>query len=155
MTGPWNQPASGSPAALRLRGHTLLCLQGYRGLGYSPDFVSNLTALHRRLTAEPDLLVTVVDEPDAVCSACPHLAAAGCALHGDQSEPAMRRQDQDVLARLGFRPGDCLSWRAILERIAAVIQGTDLPGICGSCRWLPLGYCREGIERLRPAPSHR
>jgi len=29
------------------------------------------------------------------------------------------------------------------------VKGSDLPGICGSCRWLPLGYCRDGIDKLR------
>ncbi|MDF0651721.1 MAG: hypothetical protein P0121_09670 [Nitrospira sp.] len=40
------------------------------------------------------------------------------------------------------------------------MSGDDLPSTCGSCRWLPLGYCREGIDRLRSSiqnekPTHR
>jgi hypothetical protein len=45
-----------------------------------------------------------------------------------------------------------VTWREILERIRRAVSGDDLPSICGNCRWLPLGYCREGIERLRTNP---
>lgn len=139
----------GRPPSLPLRGHTLLCLQGFRGLGYSEAFVENLAALHRRLQDDPDLLVALSEEPDAVCGACPHHGAAGCSLNGEGSEAAMQQQDRVVLSRLGLQPGDVLPWRLILARIASTIEGGDLPGICGSCRWLSLGYCRSGLECLR------
>jgi hypothetical protein len=65
----------------------------------------------------------------------------------------MVKQDQVVMQRLGLKPGDRLRWEEILIRIGRAVNGEDLPSICGSCRWLPLGYCREGINRLR-RPSH-
>lgn len=141
--------AEGRRPSIPLRGHTLLCLQGFRGLGYSAGFVDNLAALHRRLHDAPDLLVTVSDKPDAVCGACPHHGPAGCALNGEGSEAPMQQQDRVVLSRLGLQAGEALPWRMVLARIASTIEGSDLAGICGSCRWLSLGYCREGIERLR------
>jgi hypothetical protein len=134
---------------LRLRGHTLLCLQGFRGRGYSPDFVENLAAIHRELTENPDRWVELVDSPDAVCGACPHQAVSGCTLNGEASEKAMQAQDRHVLALLGLHTGMSVQWRDILERIGRAVRGDDLPGICGQCRWLPLGYCKEGIELLR------
>ncbi len=137
------------PAPLRLRGHTLLCLQGFRGEGYNQAFTVNLAGIHRRLTDDPDHPVELVEEPDAVCGACPHRAPAGCTLNGDGSEPGMREQDRQVLARLGLKAGDVVRWRDVLDRIRSSITGNDLPAICGSCRWLPLGYCKEGIDRLR------
>ncbi|MBM4123014.1 MAG: DUF1284 domain-containing protein [Nitrospira sp.] len=138
---------------LRLRGHTLLCLQGFRGKGYSPGFVENLAAIHRELTANPDRSVEVVDGPDAVCGACPHQAISGCTLSGEASEEAMQAQDRHVLALLGLQAGMSVQWCTILERIGQSVRGDDLPGICGQCRWLPLGYCKEGIERLRQGSS--
>ncbi len=134
---------------VRLRGHTLLCLQGFRGKGYSPDFVENLAQIHRDLAETPDRLVQLVDEPDAVCGACPHQALSGCALNGEASEQAMQEQDRRVLALLGLQAGTVVRWREVLERISRSVHGDDLSGICGRCRWLPLGYCKEGIERLR------
>ena len=134
---------------LPIRGHTLLCLQGFRGEGYSPDFVENMAAIHRAVTEGPERAVRVIAEPDAICGACPHLNPAGCTLNGAESEPDMREQDRDVLGRLGLQPGTVLPWREVLARIRRQVTGSDLAKICGSCRWLPLGYCADGIDRLR------
>jgi hypothetical protein len=136
---------------IRLRGHTLLCLQGFRGEGYSPEFVANLAAIHRALAADPDQWVDVFDRPDGVCQACPNLSAQGCRLNGDRSEADMQAQDRAVLSRVGCRAGERYQWRDILDRIRQRVSGDDLPAICGTCRWLPLGYCRAGLDELRRA----
>ncbi|HET6370503.1 MAG TPA: DUF1284 domain-containing protein, partial [Nitrospiria bacterium] len=70
-------------------------------------------------------------------------------LRGEGSEAAMREQDLDVMRRLSIAPGEIFSWEEILRRIAASVGGEMLPEICGACPWLPLGYCAEGIERLK------
>ena len=137
------------PPPIRLRGHTLLCLQGFRGEGYSPGFTDNLATIHRSLSGNPDQPVELVEEPDAVCGACPHRAPAGCSLNGGGSEAGMQAQDRHVLKLLGLNAGGVVRWRDVLDRIRRSIKGSDLPGICGQCRWLPLGYCKEGIDRLR------
>ncbi|MEW6544793.1 MAG: DUF1284 domain-containing protein [Nitrospirota bacterium] len=142
-------PATGEQPPIRLRGHTLLCLQGFRGEGYSPGFVENLASVHRDLRDHPDRWVLVVDEPDDVCRACPHRGPGGCTLNGEDSEDVMRAQDRHVLERLGLQTGAKVRWRDILDRIGVSLSGEDLPGLCGACRWLPLGYCREGIGSLR------
>ncbi len=139
----------GTSDSIRLRGHTLLCLQGFRGEGYSPEFVENMAAVHRTLTDHPEVLVEVLDSPDAVCGACPHRRPIGCTLNGDRSEEEMTDQDRVVLRKLGLQVKDRLRWQDILERIRVSVSGDNLPSICGSCRWLPLGYCREGLNRLR------
>ena len=134
---------------IRLRAHTLLCLQGFRGEGYSAGFVENMTAIHRRLTDNPFQWVEIIATPDAMCGACPHLALSGCSLHGEGSEPGMQAQDRDVLARLGLHEGDHMTWGEVLDRIRTSLTGQSLTDICGSCQWLSLGYCRDGIDVLR------
>src|SRR5207253_6043060 len=120
--------------AVRIRGHTLLCLQGFRGEGYSAGFIENMAALHRDLHENPDRWVEVVEAPDTFCAACPHLAPAGCSLNSARSEEGMQAQDRHVLELLGLQPGTRVRWREVLERIRASVKGSDLPGICGSCR---------------------
>jgi hypothetical protein len=137
---------------IRIRAHTLLCLQGFRGEGYSAGFVENMGAIHQRLVDDPSQRVEIMDAPDAMCGACPHLLPTGCSLHGEESEQHMRAQDHDVLGRLGLHVGDRLPWGDILDRIRTSLTGESLTNICGQCRWLSLGYCRDGIERLR-APA--
>jgi hypothetical protein len=138
---------------LKLRGHTLLCLQGFRGLGYNRPFVENLARIHKSLAEDGDLMIEVVDTPDAICSLCPHHAdAAGCTLNGPRGEVMIQTQDREVLTRLGLKSGERVQWRVILDRIRTSIREDDLTTICGQCRWLSLGYCRSGIARLRERP---
>ena len=134
---------------LRIRGHTLLCLQGFRGEGYSPEFVENLSAIHRLLTTFPEKPVEVIQAPDDICIACPNLKGDGCHLNGAGSEEEMKKQDVDVMKRLGMTEGLIFPWREILARVSRNMEGNDLVDVCGGCRWLPLGYCKKGIEALK------
>lgn len=145
------QPSTGhhESGPIRLRAHTLLCLQGFRGMGYSVEFVGNMEAIHRTLTESPQSPVEILDGPDAVCGACPHRRFAGCTLNGEESENEMKKQDHAVLQRLQMQEGSRVSWQEILDRIRTLVPASELSFICGNCRWLPLGFCREGIDRLR------
>jgi len=137
-----------------IRGHTLLCLQGFRGEGYDVHFVDRLTEIHKALSTDPARSVQVVQAPDALCSYCPNLTMDRCELNGADSEVEIKAQDADVMRRLGIGIGieigigEILSWQEILNRIGTRLKGDDLNEICGGCRWLPLGYCSEGIEKL-------
>jgi hypothetical protein len=135
---------------MNLRAHNLLCIQGFVGKGYSPAFVANMTRIVGALGAEAS--VTVTDAPDALCDACPNLTGKGCALHGPGTERGIVRQDRDVMARLGIGAGETLPWGAILDRIRENVAPDDLDGICGTCPWLPLGHCKEGLRRLVTRP---
>jgi hypothetical protein len=48
-----------------------------------------------------------------------------------------------------------LPWGDILDRIRTSLTGESLTDICGQCRWLSLGYCREGIDQLRALAQSR
>ncbi len=134
---------------IAIRAHSLLCLQGFRGKGYSDGFVAEMTAIHRTLQLDPDTPVRVLASPDRLCKSCPNLQGGGCTLGGPDHEAHMRAQDEDVLRRLWLEPGQVLPWSQVLERIARSVKGADLPGICTTCPWLSLGWCAEGMEALR------
>lgn len=136
-----------------IRAHSLLCLQGFRGRGYSPAFVAEMAAVHTQLLADPDTPVRVLAAPDRLCAACPNLGPAGCTLSGPTHEDHMRAQDQAVLARLWLTPGEVLPWSRILERIARQVRGADLPGLCTTCPWLSLGWCAQGVDALAASPG--
>jgi hypothetical protein len=135
-----------------IRAHSLLCLQGFRGRGYSEAFIAEMSAVHSAVAADPDTPVRVLTTPDRLCASCPNLKSGGCTLGGPDHEAHMRAQDEDVLRRLWLTPGDVLPWHRVLERIARSVRGDDLPAICTTCPWLSLGWCAEGIEALR-APA--
>jgi len=155
------------PPPIPLRAHNLLCLLGYRGRGYDDAFVARMSAVHSALARDPGTRVEIRTSPDTLCDACPNLrrgkggagpgGAGGCTLGEPDHEPHMRAQDEDVARRLGFEAGQVATWGEILARVADRLRGRDLPGICTTCPWLALGWCAEGIERLReghpPSPT--
>ena len=146
-------------APIPIRGHLALCLLGFGGEGYSPAFIEHMAGLKTELWADPTRRVTLIAAPDGNCGACPHLVEGGCTLGGPGHEAHMRAHDEAVLARLALAPGDVLSWDDLLERIRTRVGGSDLPGLCTTCPWLPMGVCEKAVETLRtegrPAPWER
>jgi len=148
---PKRAPAEGPPRPLRA--HMALCLLGFRGSGYAPAFVEAMAAVQSALASTPGQTVRLVDQPDRICEACPHLAATGCTLGGPGHEAHMRAHDREVLRRLDLEPGDVASWEALLARIGRNIRGADLDDICTTCPWLPLGVCRQSVDALGTSAS--
>ena len=141
------KPSSTPTDPVVIRGHTLLCLQGFRGEGYNREFIDNMAAIHARLQEEPNTRVLVIDTPDHFCAACPNLKA-GCTLRGPNFEQHIVVQDRQVLELLGLKVGQEVTWAEVLYRIGSRMRGEMLDGICGDCQWLSLGYCKEGIDQL-------
>ena len=131
--------------AIPIRAHALLCLQGFRGKGYSADFVERMGAVATELRRNPERLVRVLATPDTFCAVCPH-GKDGCTLGGPGHEANIRLQDESVLERLGIEAGVEMPWHSLVRRLAVHIQGIDLGEICTTCPWLPLGWCAEGID---------
>lgn len=137
-------------APIPIRGHTLLCLQGFVGEGYDPMFTAHMAAIHQRLTFQPHLLVKVIVQPDTFCHCCPHLSGnQGCSLHGIGTEARMVEQDYEVMRRIDIQNNEVLPWSAILQKIRNKMIPSMLDEICGSCPWLPRGYCKEGLLELK------
>lgn len=144
----------------RIRGHTLLCLQGFRGKGYSESFVDNMKEIHDTLFREPGLRgpgseVEVVVGPDDICAACPYLKESGCRLNGIDKEGEMERRDNFVIKLLGINPLTAYRWEDILVRISERLTTDILKVICRRCEWYPLGYCEEGIAALQKSLQHK
>ncbi|MEK7848277.1 MAG: DUF1284 domain-containing protein, partial [Chloroflexota bacterium] len=101
---------------LRVRGHHLLCLLGYRGFGYSDAHVARMWEVKRQLWAHQETEVEVLDSPDGVCLICPHLRDSACALHPG-GEPSVRKLDRGALEALGLYSGQHITWGEVLGRI--------------------------------------
>ena len=50
---------------LVLRGHHLLCLQGFQGYGYDEDFVKNMTEINFS-RKQKDTLISITNENDDI-----------------------------------------------------------------------------------------
>ena len=132
---------------MKLRAHHLVCILGFRGLGYSKEYVDNMTKIVEQL--RPSTLIQIASEPDDICAPCPFLGETGCRERGPESEAVVSNRDLAVMERLGIVAGDRMTWADVKEGIRCSIRPEDLVDICQDCQWLPQGYCEEGLRRLR------
>ncbi|MBD2868191.1 DUF1284 domain-containing protein [Paenibacillus arenilitoris] len=123
---------------IRLRGHHLLCLLGFRGMGYSEEFCVNMTAIYERLRTEPDTEVEIITGPDDICRAYPPDKPPHC-------EGTVYGLDERILAKLGLAPQHRGSWRELCARIAEKVVPGDIARLCATCPWEKYGVCREGV----------
>ncbi|NTW28811.1 MAG: DUF1284 domain-containing protein [Coriobacteriia bacterium] len=98
----------------RLRGHHLICLQFFRGEGYSEAFVANLADVVMRANAEPALVVQGADD---VCAACPGLGPDGTCRDPEAGETEVRRLDALALETLGLAEDDRVSLSQARKRL--------------------------------------
>ena len=129
----------------QLRGHHLVCLQFYRGQGYSDTFVANLDRVQKTTAKTPAL---VVSGPDDVCAACPGLGADGTCQHPDTGEAEALRIDALALQLLDAAIGETLSLSDARARLAADAAACDRwrSESCASCLWE--SACEDGWQEL-------
>ncbi|MCR2806895.1 DUF1284 domain-containing protein [Paenibacillus soyae] len=127
---------------IKLRGHHLLCLLGYRGKGYSEGFCMNMTSIYETLRLHPETRIEVIEGPDDICRAFPKDQHPHC------ENDSVYEKDAEVISRLGLSVGETDSWSNVCERVSNNVQPADIRTICTNCRWEPLGLCKEGVEHI-------
>ncbi|MFG3613788.1 DUF1284 domain-containing protein [Rummeliibacillus stabekisii] len=126
----------------KLRGHHLFCLLGYRGMGYSEEYVENMTKLHQTLRKEPSTLIQVVKGPDHLCDKFPESGEYHC------QDQDIYKMDQAILNKLGLQYGQSISWSDIEARVKNNVVPLDIGTVCATCSWRSLGVCEEGIQYI-------
>ncbi len=126
---------------IKLRGHHLFCLLGYRGVGYSEEYAATMSAVHEALRNKPDTLIQVVKGPDHLCAKFPDDQPYHC------EETGIYVRDKEILKRLGLTYSDVLPWREVERRIRLQVKPDDIAVICETCSWLEYGVCEEGVQR--------
>lgn len=130
---------------LRIRGHHLLCLHGFRGLGYSPEFVDNMRCILDQLQKSSQMKIEVLDSPDDICSKCPHLSDSRCQKDGRDIEVEIGAKDASVLGRLSLNPGTVVTSGELFDLTARIFSG-GIEALCASCSWYELGWCEAGVK---------
>jgi hypothetical protein len=128
---------------IRLRGHHVLCLLGYRGMGYSPEYAANMSKVHDQLRREPHTTVELVAGPDDLCVCFPADKPYHC------ESDSVYSKDELVLTQLGAAIGERVTWAELMRRVAAVVRPDDIPRWCATCPWLGYGVCEEGVRLVR------
>ncbi len=119
---------------IRLRGHHLLCLQTYKGLGYTPAFVAGMDKAAARLVAgEP---ATIVAGADDLCAGWAGEPGNHCA------SPSAATRDAAALSDLAAHWGRALAPGDILENAGALIAAARaafaqgrIRTACAGCPW--------------------
>lgn len=133
---------------MRLRAHHLLCILGFRGLGYDEKFIKKMGSVIQRIKEHPDLEVEVIKECDDICSACPFNFEGLCENEAVGGEEKVKEKDRRVAGRLDLKANGTLTIKGILDLVKKKIKPGDLAAICGDCPWLEMGYCEEGFEEI-------
>ena len=133
---------------MRLRAHHLLCILGFRGLGYDEKFIQGMKRVVQRIKEYPGLKIEVIERCDDICTACPFNVEGSCKNEVMGSEEAVRRKDREVAERLELKEREKYSIKEILNLIKKKIKPDDLSAICGNCPWLRMRYCEEGLKMI-------
>jgi len=133
---------------LTIRGHHLLCLLGFRGRGYSPAFVEAMRRVSEVFRYVPDASIVLVTRCDVICAWCPHNIDEECRKSTDAAS-RIKDKDAAILKKLGFRANSRTTPREAWEKVKERFMPDDITAMCGRCQWLELGYCQEGLTKLR------
>ncbi len=132
---------------MEIRGHHFLCMLGFRRLGYDEKFVKNMDEIIRKLNNEQDMLIKVVDNVDNICAMCPNNVDGECKI--ENYPGSVREKDRAILEVLGIEVGEILSYKKIINRIREKMTEEKMRDICRDCEWFSLGYCLEGLKKLK------
>lgn len=133
----------------RLRGHHLLCLLGYRGMGYSAQYVANMTQIHQTLRADPETKVRLVAGPDDLCVKFPESQVCHC------EDTHIYERDAAILEKLNLEIGQTLPWTDIEDLIKQNVVSGDILNLCSTCSWRSYGVCEEGIDEMKAGKGLR
>jgi hypothetical protein len=140
---------------VRLRGHHFLCILTYRGYGYTPAFVANMTDIVADIgRGRP---VQLAEGPDAIC--CGLTADDRRACNHDCGKAETMELDrlavQEVGGLLGLDFGSPIEIdRAMVARLRAAFAAGAIRGACRRCPWSD--FCdqiiAEGFEETKLFP---
>lgn len=132
---------------MEIRGHHFLCILGFRGFGYDEKFVKNMDEIIRKLNNEHDMLIKAVDSVDNICSMCPNNVNGECTE--EEYPGSVKVKDKVILKILGIEVGEVVRYKDVVDKIKENMTEEKMMNICKDCEWFNLGYCLEGIKKLK------
>lgn len=127
---------------VRLRGHHFLCILTYRGYGYTPGFVDNMTRVVAEIGAGRP--VVLAEGPDDICNgltpgdrlACNH----DCSRQETRALDRLAASDAaDLLAADLSMP--FLLTRSHIDGLRSAFASRAIRGACARCPWAD--FCTE------------
>ncbi|MCO6186867.1 DUF1284 domain-containing protein [Rhizobium sp. L1K21] len=131
------QTGANAPGTIRLRGHHFLCLLTYKGLGYTPAFVKNLSRIAQAINDGTPVMLA--QGPDDICNGLSLEDRLRCG-HDCEKESVYRRDAQAIAATaplldLNMNAPFILTANAVKTLRAAFASGQTRAG-CVGCPWV-------------------
>lgn len=105
---------------LHLRAHHLLCIQNYRGHGYSSGFNNKMKSVIAALQNVSGAEVLLIRGADDLCRSCPHCKNGSC----ESDNPG--RIDELVCEQMKAAPGDIFTWKLPHEAAPANVSPDNI-----------------------------
>ena len=125
---------------INIRPHHLLCIHGFRGKGYSDEFVESMTSIVHNIKKSKETQLNVVFNTDTICANCPHKIGENLCT----TQEHILTLDNKVTSALDLQEKS-YAYNEIQHLITQKLTPGDFDHICGSCQWYSLGYCKEGL----------
>jgi hypothetical protein len=123
---------------VRLRGHHFLCMLTYRGYGYTPAFVANMSRVVAAIKAGAPVELT--EGPDDICngftSACREISDHDCSLAStmDMDRTAITSVAR-LLPELGDKGAAIILTAERAEALRAAFASGAIRQACADCSW--------------------
>ncbi|ACL69273.1 DUF1284 domain-containing protein [Halothermothrix orenii] len=128
---------------VQLRGHHLLCVQFFQGLGYSKEFIQKMYELLKKIE-EPSTRILLTTSCDYLCQACPWHNEYTCTISSPSEELKLVERDKAVLSYFGFEEHQLITAGLYKKRVDLLLPKLDLKKICGNCRWFEICNSKRG-----------
>ncbi|MCF6092531.1 DUF1284 domain-containing protein [Microaerobacter geothermalis] len=134
-----------------LRGHHLLCIHGFQGAGYSPEFIEKMREVVADIrNHDVDFPIKVIVGLDETCQVCPNAdLVQNLCIANEGSQDHVVSMDTRAIQFLDLEPNQTYMKNDLVRRTKERVKPGDLDHLCEGCSWLEYGYCKDGLERLR------
>ncbi|MDL2246357.1 DUF1284 domain-containing protein [Methanobrevibacter sp. OttesenSCG-928-K11] len=117
-----------------LRGHHILCLQGFQGYGYSEEFVENMTHI-KNLIDNENIKIKVSNTPDDICQSCPNLTEKNICKDLKYNEK-IKKMDNEVIKKLDIGNEE-MEASKLFEKANFIFNSKEtIEPICDNCLWV-------------------
>ncbi|WP_299525204.1 DUF1284 domain-containing protein [uncultured Methanobrevibacter sp.] len=116
---------------LILRGHHLLCLQGFQGYGYSDNFIKNMNYINN-LRKSKNTIISITNKADDICKCCPNLKNNLC--ENEKQNAKITKMDNEIISKLDTSKK--YDAQELFNKITTIFNSKEsVKYICGSCGW--------------------
>lgn len=123
---------------ITLRPHHILCIQNYKGEGYSFEFTKNMDKIVENLKSNSMQEIKITFSTDDVCSKCPNKQGEDLCI----SNYKVKFIDNKVIKYLDLKE-EVYRYEYLINLLKEAINRNSFKDICGQCEWYKKGICKD------------